>query len=350
MGVIYNTSMNRPDAALALAGLYGFESKRESRMGAVCVVGAGLETAIFCDMVGRVYKPGPERNGNQELAVGLAAVSPLPADSPMVKAAVERKNDKGEPQYVHGIQRVYDTSLAESVLVNGVIANAEAAVVLSAPATCLAKSLDVGNAREIYKERVKRLVIVDSGAPQQDVPALRRVLAEWPTPIFYCPREVGDALPFPAAGLEKAFEWAPAHPVVDAYRAAGKMPYDAPSYDLAAAHYATHPDSGFFPLSEAGTLTVADDGKMSFKPGGGQVHSLKVDPAKREQIILAFIEILSTKPAAPQQRTRPTGANAAQQQQRQDGAAKAADGTPPTSKPPDPAAPDAKTPAVKKDQ
>jgi hypothetical protein len=337
MGVIYNTSMTRPDAALALAELYGFEGKRDSRMGSVCVVGAGLETAIFCDMVGRMYMPGPTRNGNQVLAVGLAAVSPLPPDSPMVKAAVERKNEKGEAEYVHSIERVSDTSLAEAVLLNGVIFNADAAVVLSAPATSLAKSLDLNNAKQVYKERVKRLVIVDAGALQRDVPALRKVIAEWPTPIFFCPKEVGDALPFPGAALEKAFDWAPAHPVVDAYRAAGTMPYDAPSYDLAGAHYAVHPDSGFFQLSEPGSLTVSDDGKIGFKPGGGQIRTLRVDPMKKEQIILAFLEVAGAKPPAPQQRTRPTGANA-------NGAAKTTDG-----KPPDPA-PDSKTTVIKKDQ
>ena len=335
IGVIYNTSMTRPDAALALAELYGFESKRESRIGSVCVVGAGLKTAIFCDMVGRIYHAGPERNGNQELAVGLAAVSPLPPDPPMVLAAVDRKNDKGAPQYAHGIDKVSDTSLAEAVLLNGVIFNADAAVLLSAPATYLAKSLGLNNAKVVYKERVKRLVIVDSGAPQQDVPALRKVIAEWPTPIFYCPKEVGEAVPFPGKALEKTFEWVPAHPVADAYRAAGTMPYDAPSYDLAAAHYLVHPDSGFFQLSEPGTLTVSDDGKIAFKPGGGQIRGLKVDPAKKEQLILAFLDILGTKPSTPQQRTRPTAANAA--------------GAPPATKPPDPAAAD-KTTVIKKDQ
>src|ERR1700761_7491482 len=92
MGVIYNSSMDRPDAALALAELYGFEEKKDSRIGSVCVVGSGLKTAIFCDMVGRMYKPGPTRNGNQELAVGLAAVTPLPPDSAMVTPVVDRKN------------------------------------------------------------------------------------------------------------------------------------------------------------------------------------------------------------------------------------------------------------------
>ena len=50
------------DAARRGAGARGtlrFQGKRESRMGAVCVVGAGFKTAIFCDIVARFYTPGP---------------------------------------------------------------------------------------------------------------------------------------------------------------------------------------------------------------------------------------------------------------------------------------------------
>ncbi|MGH3630258.1 MAG: hypothetical protein ACRDRL_22800, partial [Sciscionella sp.] len=87
--MIYNTSMSRPDAALALAALYGFQGSGESRMGCVCVTGAGLNAAIFCDIVGRFYMPGPRRNANEVLPVGLADVTPAPADPPMVQPAVE---------------------------------------------------------------------------------------------------------------------------------------------------------------------------------------------------------------------------------------------------------------------
>ncbi len=198
IGVIYNTSMDRPDAALALAELYGFEGKREARMGSVCVVGAGLNAAIFCDMVGRFYTLGPLRNANQALPVGLAAVDPLPPDPAMVKPAVERKDEKGEPRYAHSVNKLSDTSLAEAVLRNGVIFNAEAVVVLSAPATYLAKSLDLLGVKEIYKQRVKRLVIVDAGAPQRDVPAIRRILAEWPAPVFFAGRKWARHCRFPA--------------------------------------------------------------------------------------------------------------------------------------------------------
>ncbi len=55
LGVVYNTAMSRPDAAFALALLYGFQGKRESRIASVSVNGSGLNAAIFCDLVQRFY-------------------------------------------------------------------------------------------------------------------------------------------------------------------------------------------------------------------------------------------------------------------------------------------------------
>jgi hypothetical protein len=290
IGVVYNTSMTRPDAALALAAMYPMEGKKESHMGSVCVVGAGFNAAVFCDIIAKMYSPGLPRNGNQALAVGLA-VDGSP-DSPMVKTAAEHN-------YPRTIQRVTDTSAPVEVLRNGVIFNAESVVILSGPATYLAKSLDPLGTKDLYKQRVKRLVIVDSGTPNKDAAALRRVIAEWPTPIFFCPKEVGDALKFPGATLDKAFSWAPNHPVVDAYKAYKPMPYDAPLYDLAATHYAIHPDSGFFELSASGNIAVADDGSMKFTPGSGTVKSITILPAKKDDLLAALIAAATEKPVIP---------------------------------------------------
>lgn len=308
LGVIYITSMDRPDAVLALALLYGLQAKRDSRMGSVCITGSGLNAAIFCDLVQRFYTPGPMRNANQVLMPGLPAEGRMPPDSPMLTAAIDRKTDQGEPAYVRSIRRLSDTSLPEAVIRNGVIFNAEAVMILSAPATYLAKSLDLEGVPQLYKERIKRLVIVDSGAAQ-DVPAIRKVLAEFPAPIFYCGKEVGDALPFPGASIDKDFAWAPHHPIVDAYKAYKPGPYDAPSYDMAGALYAVQPDKNFFQLSETGSIVVGDDGRLSFSAApAGKVRSLIADPAQKEKVIDAYVELASAKPAVPQQRARPANA------------------------------------------
>ena len=296
LGVVYNTTMSRPDAALTLALLYGFAGKREARMGAVCVNGSGLGAAIFCDVVHRFYTPGPPRNANQVLPPGLAASGTLPPDPPMLKAALER-------DYPRSVTKVSDTSLPEAVLRNGVIFNAQAVIVLSAPATYLAKTLELQGVNELFKQRVKMLVVVDAGE-RQDVPAMRRLLADWPTPVVFCGREVGEALPFPASAIGKEFAWSPKNPVVDAWQAFRSGPYDAPAWDMAALLHAVHPDLGYFG-TDAGTIQVSDDGAMKFVAGEGAHLALRVDAAKKEKILQVLVETAGVRPAQPQPRVRP---------------------------------------------
>src|SRR5262245_37252175 len=124
LGVIYDTSMDRPDAALALGALHVMASKNDARLGAVCVTGSGLNAAIYCDIVGRFYTPAL-RSSNTLLPIGLAATTPLPPDPPMTTPAVTRTKENGEAQYVRSLRKVTDTSLAEAMLRNGTTFNPE---------------------------------------------------------------------------------------------------------------------------------------------------------------------------------------------------------------------------------
>lgn len=264
-GVIYITAMDRPDAALALAMLYTLQGRQETKIGSVCVEGSGFGAARFCDILYRFFMPGPPRNANEVLPTGFAVAS-LP-DPPMVKPVLDAA-------YPRTIAKVSDTSLAESVIRNGVTFNAETVMILSAPATSLAKSLDIQGAKDLFKERVKMLLIVDP----RDTPAMRRVMAEFPAPIVLCGKEIGDALPYPAAAIVEH------HPVFDAYTAYRPMPYDAPSYDMAAALYAVRLDSGLFQVS---------DNRLTF------------DPAQKDKIIATYIELATAKPVVPVRRPKP---------------------------------------------
>jgi hypothetical protein len=201
--------------------------------------------------------------------------------------------------YARTIVKPTDTSAPVAVLRNGVIFNADSAVILSGPATYLARSLDLMGAKDLYRDRVKRLIVVDAGTPYNDAAALRKVLAEWPSPVFYVPKEVGDSLKFPGVDLDLDFSWNPAHPVTDAYKSYRPMPWDAPLYDLAAAHYAVHPDSGFFDLSAPGNIAVADDGAMQFTPGPGSVKSLSIAATKKPALLTALIAAATQKPTPP---------------------------------------------------
>lgn len=306
LGVIFNTTMSRPDSALALSMLHGFEAKGEARVGAVAVNGAGLGAAALCDAMSRFYgNTGRFADSNRVLPIGLAAEGPLPPDSPMVEAVLRRTNEKSEPAYPHEVRRVSDTAELPALIRNAVTGQSEAnsVVLLSAPATHLAIVLGLAGVSEMIARRVRALVICDAGGPQ-DVAALRKVLATWPTPIVLCAREAGESVPVPAASLEKEFAWASAHPALDAYRAYRKMPYDAPSWDMLAMLYAVHP--GLFPAGEPGTVHARDSGALEFRRDPSGKHALLVVFSDRkDEIMRACLIAASTKPVVRQPFRRP---------------------------------------------
>jgi hypothetical protein len=306
VGIIYNTTMSRPDAALTLALLYGLENKREARVASIAVTENSLGAAMFVDAVSRIYQLGPPPNANRVLPIGLAADKPLPPDGAAVKVALDRVDEKGQPAYRRNIRRLSDTAEVTALMRNSLsyLPDGMVAVVLSAPATHLARVLDYGGSLDLLKAKVRTLIVSDG---KQDPVAMRRVLAEWPSPVVFCGRELGQALPYPGSTIEADFDWAKSHPVVDYYRAAKRMPFDTPSQDLAAVLHAVRPQSDLLQLSEPGSIEVLDSGEMQFTPNPGGKHKrLIVDPAKKDAVLAAFREVLHTKPVAPPQRRRPS--------------------------------------------
>lgn len=307
-GIVYNTTMSRPDAALALALLYGLEGKREARVASVAITENSFGAAAFADAVFRFYQLGPIPNANRTLPIGLAADKPFPPDSPAVQAVLNRKDDKGEPAYKRGLRRISDTAEVTALMRNSLtyIPDGKVVVVLSAPATYLARMLGYPGARDLIAAKVRELVIADGS--KQDVLALRKVLADWPTSVTFCPRDVGDSLPYPGSAIDSDFTWTTAHPVVDYYRAAARMPYDSPLQDPAALLYAVRPDKGLFQISEPGTLTVDDNSSVHFTAAAGGKHRrLAIDPAQKESVLAVIRELVSAKPvpSAPRRRFTP---------------------------------------------
>lgn len=276
--IVYNTAMTTPDAALALAALWAAERQRRARIGGVCVTGGGFKAAVFCDLVSQFYRPGV-RHGNDALAVGLADVNDLPADGAMVSVPVDRIDAAGEPVYARTIERPTDTSLAESQLRNAVTFNRENTVVLSAPATSLARSLQIANNRDIYSEPVQRLVIVESAALAADAEARDYLLANWPTEIVLVGAALAEGLALPSSDLDAGFAWAEAHPVADAYRAYRSTAYDVPVLELLAMVYAIAPETTGFTLEAE-----------------GQNQRLRIEPGAADALDARLLEAATASP------------------------------------------------------
>jgi inosine-uridine nucleoside N-ribohydrolase len=319
LGVVFDSDMGvRIDNALALALLYGLEGRNESRIASVSVSRSNLKAAAFCDAVSRFYAgaTNPEvRAFFRVLPVGLSTDGKLPQDTPMLTAPLARKDAGGAPVYPRGVQQISDTAEVSALIRNALTAQQDqnSVVILAGPATNLAKLLAMHGARDLISQKARFLTVVGGAYPdgpaefniRTDIPAAKKLFAEWPTAIVASGYEIGEALLFPASSIEKDFAWTPAHPVVDAYRAYKTMPYDAPTWDLTAVLYAVRPQEGYFKLSEPGTIRVLDDGRTQFTPSAeGKHRYLILDPAQKERIIKAYTEIASAKPVPRQPRFR----------------------------------------------
>ena len=197
-------------------------------------------------------------------------------------------------------------------------------VVVAGPATNLARVLDLAGVKDLISQKVRYLVIAAGAYPEgagesniaADVAAAKRLFAEWPTPIVAVGREVGEQILFPASSIEQDFSWSEAHPLVDAYRAYKAMPYDAPTWDMAAVLYAVRPRENYFKVSGPGRIEVSDDARTSFTPAPGGRHSyLIVDDSQRERVAKAYIELASAKPVVRQPRFRQLQQQLQQQQE-----------------------------------
>jgi hypothetical protein len=297
-GAFFDSDFSTIDSLLAVSLLFGLQGKGECRVAIVSCSRPNLAVVGLVDAVQRFYH-GPAANFAQIPPVGMNTSGVPGETSPAFVAPFQRSKPDGSPVYTNQVKSVIDTGDPCTLLRNYLEAQTEhnAIVVLAGPATNLAAALDFPGLKELIAAKVKYLSVAEARL-NADVPAARKVFAKWPTAIVSSGMEVGPALPFPGASIDKQFaEAVPDNPVADAYRAWQPMPYDAPSWAMAAALYAARPKEGYFTLSGPGTIAVDNQGHTSFTASEDGKHQyLTVDPAQKEKIMLAYVELASAKP------------------------------------------------------
>jgi inosine-uridine nucleoside N-ribohydrolase len=317
-GAFFDTDFATIDSVLATALLYGLQGKNDCRVAIVTMSRPNLAVAGFADAVVRFYH-GPAANFAQVPPIGMRTEGSPGETSPAFVVPFQKKKPDGTPVYKNDVKSVIETGDPVTLIRNYLQAQQDqnAFIVLSGPASNLAAALAFPGMKPLIAAKVKYLVVAGGAFPagpaearvKADIPAAKKVFAEWPTAIVASGFEVGSALEFPGASIDKQFAEAVAdNPVADAYRAYQAMPYNAPSWAMAAALYAARPKEGYFKLSGPGRINVDDEGRTSFTASEKGNHQyLIVDPAQKERITLAYIELASAKPS-PAQRFRPPAA------------------------------------------
>ncbi|HVW11854.1 MAG TPA: nucleoside hydrolase [Bryobacteraceae bacterium] len=287
--VIFDTDMgNDVDDALALAMLHAFTDRGECELIGVTLTNGNPAAVPYIRMVNRFY-------GRPDLPVGAALKSLNGgAQDGYLSAALHvmhaDMNSTAEPAPV--VLRRLLTSAKEKVVIVQTGFSTNLAALLQSPA-------DIA----LVREKVAFVSIMGGnfadGAPEynvkMDADSAKSVFEHWPTPLVFSGFEIGRDLLFPAKTIENDFGWAKPNPVAESYRAYKKMPYDRPTWDLTAVLEAVRP--GYFGHSENGTVTVDAKGVTKFAAGAGDRQYLRLEPARRAEILTA-LEILSSEPPA----------------------------------------------------
>lgn len=326
-GIVFDSCFGESiDTVLALALLHGFEGKTQARIAALSINKANLKAAQLCDVVEKFYASattGLAAIFMQGLPIGLSIDGKLPQDTALLSDTMAKKDADGKSIYTPRVQKLNDTAISEVLMRNALMAQHDqnAVVVATGPASNLARLLSLAGAKDLIAKKVKYLAIsggeFPNGKPDPtfgaDMAAAKRVLEEWPTPVIMCGREIGNQVLFPAESIENDFSYAPHHPVADAYRIYRKMPYDAPTWAMTAVLYGVRPDDGYFGLSDTGSLSMSDDGRVNFQQSAqGKHRYLLLNADQKERVVKTYREMVSAKPV-PRSFRRPQ-----QQQQQQE--------------------------------
>jgi inosine-uridine nucleoside N-ribohydrolase len=168
--------------------------------------------------------------------------------------------------------------------------------------TNLARLLDAPADVDLVRRKVKLLSVMAGNFVQpkaefnvqKDTASARKLFDRWPGEIVVSGFEIGEAMKFPAARIEKDFAWAADHPVVEAYRTYMKMPYDRQTWDLTAVLYGVRPAGAYFDLSAPGRITADDTGRTSFHAeAAGKHRYLVLTDAQRARTLECMVGLAS---------------------------------------------------------
>ena len=296
--VIFDTDMgNDVDDALALAMLHALESRGECRLLGVTVTKDNPWAAVYVDLVNTFY-------GRGQIPVGMVKGGVTPENSRMIQAPAERRRADGALVYPRRLASGAEAVDAVTLLRRLLAAEKDGSVVIAQVgfSTNLARLLDTPADVELVKRKVKLLSVMAGNFVQpkaefnvqKDTVSARRLFDQWPGEIVVSGFEIGEAMKFPAARIEKDFAWAADHPVVDAYRAYMKMPYDRQTWDLTAVLYGVRPAGAYFDLSAPGRITADDAGRTSFRADAAGKHRyLVLTEAQRARTLECMVGLAS---------------------------------------------------------
>ncbi len=312
-GIIFDTDIgNDIDDALALAMLHSLESRGHCRLLAITSTKDHPLSAPFVDLLNTFY-------GRPDLPIGAVRKGVTPAEGKFLGLAGEKQGETW--RYPHDLISGEQAPTATGLLRRTLAAQPDDSVVIVQVgfSTNLARLLDSTaddhsplSGRELIKRKVRFIsVMAGSFAPVpgrtrhleynvvQDLPAARKVLTQWPTPVIASGYEIGVQLRFPHGSIAEDFKYVADHPIPEAYRRYCGPEHDRPSWDLTSVLYAVFPERGYFTLSPRGKIHLAQDGYTFFEEDAkGNCRYLQMSERQAARILEALVNYSTEPPSS----------------------------------------------------
>ena len=306
--IVFDTDVgNDVDDVLALSVLHALQSRGECELLAVTITKPDELAGPFVNAVNTFY-------GRPGIPIGFTHAALKNEPSKFLPLAEAK--DGGKLRYPRRLKRSSDAPEATALLRKILSRQPDRSVVLvqvgyfSNLAALLETPGDAASplaGRELVQQKVKLLSVMAGSFKTnghdleynvtQDLPATKKLVKSWPTPVVWSGFEIGVAVPYPAVSIERDFGYVPHHPAAEAYCLYNPPPHERPTWDLTSALYAVRPDRGYFGLSSPGQVTVEEDGFTRFTPApGGRDRFLTLDAAQVTRVKEALVELASQPP------------------------------------------------------
>jgi inosine-uridine nucleoside N-ribohydrolase len=290
---------NDVDDALALAMIHALQNRAEVRLLAVTITKDNRYAAPFVDLVDGFY-------GRPDIPIGVVRTGKTPEKAPMLEVPVQRRDSSGHFIYPRRIQDGSQAPEAVELLIRILRQQPDHSVTIAQIgfSTNLMRLLKAPHGRELIQRKVNAVYLMAGNfvkpQPEYNVytdPDSAKILFEqWPTPMIFSGFEVGLAITFPYAAIERDFRYADNHPIAEAFRIYVKKRQDRPNWDSTAVLEAIRPNRGYFDFSQRGRVTLGPKNTTRFTPDAqGNCRYLIIKP---EQIgrVQELITVLVSEP------------------------------------------------------
>lgn len=244
------------------------------------------------------------------------AISPMPVWRPndgrhYSDSVALKRNAKGQLAFRGAKDFRYITSVAfyrktlaampdNSVVIVSVGFGTNLAMLLESPADDISPL----TGRELVARKVKLLSIMMGCYREKpfaeynvacDIPAMRKVVAEWPGEIVENPFEIGEKAVYDLKTLNANLSWASENPLLTACNALHPDGQGQCSYDVMSVIYLIHPE--MFTISERGTISIDERGMNSFTPSASGKHRYLTTTSEQNAKLMRLVEkITAMKP------------------------------------------------------